>query len=77
VLLLGPLLGAVRGRREIVFVGWFGPLGVSAVFYVLLAESMYRDTTLWAAASLVIASSIVVHGLSAAPLAKWLGKGER
>jgi NhaP-type Na+/H+ or K+/H+ antiporter len=77
VLLLGPLLGAVRGRREIVFVGWFGPLGVSAVFYVLLADSMYRDTTLWAAASLVIASSIVVHGLSAAPLAKWLGKGER
>ena len=58
--------------RDAVFLGWFGPIGVSAVFYLMLsAEEGVSDSRLWAAGSLVVATSTVVHGMSAAP-GRWL-----
>jgi sodium/hydrogen antiporter len=54
-------------RREAVFLGWFGPMGVAALFY--LADASERgalDDTTWAAGTLVIAASTVAHGITAA-----------
>lgn len=54
--------------RDAVFLGWFGPIGVSAVFYLMFsAEEGVRDPRLWAAGSLVVAASTVVHGVTAVP----------
>ena len=54
--------------RDGVFLGWFGPIGVSAVFYLMFSEEEgVTDPRLWAAGSLVIAASTVVHGVTAAP----------
>ncbi len=54
--------------RDGVFLGWFGPIGVSAVFYLMFSEEEgVTDPRLWAAGSLVVAASTVVHGVTAAP----------
>lgn len=64
VLLLRPLLGATRAH--VVWLGWFGPIGVAALFYLGHAHGEgVTDPTVWAAGTLVIAVSTVVHGLTA------------
>jgi len=66
VLVLARPLG-VR-LRDAVFLGWFGPIGVSAVFYLVFSEDEgVADPRLWAAGSLVVVASTVVHGVTAAP----------
>lgn len=55
-------------RRESAFLGWFGPIGVAALLY--LAEGSEQGVVtepMWAAGTLVIAVSVVLHGLTAAP----------
>jgi sodium/hydrogen antiporter len=48
--------------------GWFGPIGVSALFYLALeAERLGANPTVIAAGTLVVAASTVVHGVTAAP----------
>ena len=54
--------------RDAVFLGWFGPIGVSALFYLTFSEDEgVADPRLWAAGSLVVAASTVVHGVTSAP----------
>lgn len=54
--------------RDAVFLGWFGPIGVSALFYLALsADEGVVDSRLWAAGSLVVAASTLAHGVTAAP----------
>jgi sodium/hydrogen antiporter len=61
-----PLLGG-RPLREAVFLGWFGPIGISALLYAQLALRETGLDRVWTAATFVIAFSIVVHGVTAAP----------
>lgn len=66
ILLLARALGL--RVREAVFVGWFGPMGVSALFY--LAEARHHgalDPRLFAAVTLAVAVSVVAFGMSAVP----------
>lgn len=66
VLLLGRPLG-LRGP-DAAFLGWFGPIGVSALFYLALeSERLGVDPAVLAAGSLVVVASTVVHGVTAAP----------
>ncbi len=50
------------------WLGWFGPIGVAALYYLghLHAEGV-TDPRVWAAGTLVVASSTIVHGFSAGP----------
>lgn len=52
--------------RDAVWLGWFGPIGVAAIFYLgfVHAEGV-TDPRIWYAGSLVIAASTVVHGVTA------------
>jgi NhaP-type Na+/H+ or K+/H+ antiporter len=64
-LLRGPLR---LGRPDAAYLGWFGPIGVSALFYLALeAERLGADPVVLAAGSLVVAVSTVVHGMSGTP----------
>ena len=66
VLALARLLGL--RLRDAVFTGWFGPIGVSAVFY--LAHSLHegvKDPRLFAAGTLVVVASTAAHGITALP----------
>jgi hypothetical protein len=74
VLALRPLLGPLRsGGKDVLFLGWFGPIGAAALYY---AAFSYRETGIeaaWTVGSLVICASVVVHGVSATPLTKLYG----
>ncbi|RQX02978.1 cation:proton antiporter [Micromonospora inaquosa] len=70
VLALKPALGL--SWRSVVFLGWFGPIGVSALFYLTYSqEEGVGDPRLWAAGSLVVVASTVVHGVTAMPGRRW------
>lgn len=66
VLLLQKLLDL--RMRDAVFAGWFGPIGVSTVFYLVLAEDEgVSDPRLFAAGTLAVAVSTLAHGISTIP----------
>ncbi len=66
VLALRPVLRLER--IDAAFLGWFGPVGVAALFYLTLAiqEGAAGDTA-WAAGTFAIAASTVIHGVTATP----------
>lgn len=72
ILLLRRLPVLVTLRRPLrlrwpdaLFLGWFGPVGVSALFYLTLeVERLAVDPALLAAGTLVVAGSTVAHGLT-------------
>ena len=74
--LLRRFVPAVVTRREALFAGWFGPMGISSVYYALLAGSRTGWAALWPIVSLVVVVSIVAHGVSATPLSRALGRAE-
>lgn len=54
--------------RDAVFAGWFGPIGLSAVFYLAhVRHEGVADPRVFAAGTLVIAVSVLVYGLTASP----------
>lgn len=68
-----------RMRADLAFLGWFGPVGVAALFYALFALRETGDPTAWHAASAAIVLSLIAHGVTAAPLtrrhARAVGRG--
>jgi sodium/hydrogen antiporter len=73
LLLLRPLLRDVRTTSEALFVGWFGPIAVAALYYASLMEHRTGEPVIWHAVSLVICGSVIAHGLTGAPLTRALG----
>lgn len=74
VLALWPLAGQIRGWRDALFLGWFGPIGVAALYYANLSLRETGLEAVWAAGSLIICASILVHGVTAAPLTRLYGR---
>ncbi|MBM1175498.1 cation:proton antiporter [Microvirga arabica] len=74
LLLLRPLLRDIRTPSEALFVGWFGPIAVAAIYYASLMEHRTGEPVIWHAVSLVICGSVVAHGITGAPLTKALGR---
>ena len=53
---------------DAMYLGWFGPIGVSALFYLTMeADRLGMKPDVLAAGSLVVVASTVVHGISSAP----------
>ncbi|MBY5161377.1 cation:proton antiporter [Salsipaludibacter albus] len=44
------------------WLGWFGPMGVASIFYLLEAEEFGGPEDLWVHGSAVVAASVLVHG---------------
>ncbi len=74
VLALSPLIGQTRGRRDALFVGWFGPIGAAALYYAALAHRETGNEEIWVVGSLVICVSVLAHGLTATLLTKLYGR---
>jgi NhaP-type Na+/H+ or K+/H+ antiporter len=54
--------------RDAAYLGWFGPVGISALFYLTLeADRLSLDPVVLVAGSLVVAASVVAHGLTGSP----------
>jgi NhaP-type Na+/H+ or K+/H+ antiporter len=81
VLRMGPvalsLVGTGLRPATMAFVGWFGPRGLASVVFALLAlESLDADDALGGVLttiSVTVLLSVVLHGVSAAPLARRYG----
>ena len=70
------MLGASMDARTMLFVGWFGPRGLaSLVFALITLEELgpAADDTVAVITGTVLLS-VVVHGVSAAPLAARYGR---
>lgn len=74
ILLLRPLIREWRDLPIAGLAGWFGPIGISAVYYGLY---IYRETGMeiaWVAGSLLVTASIIIHGITASPLGRAYGR---
>jgi NhaP-type Na+/H+ or K+/H+ antiporter len=71
------LMGTGLRLRSVLFLGWFGPRGLASILFVLLilekVELVHR-TELLSITVITVALSALLHGLSAAPLAKLYGR---
>ena len=75
VLALRPLLGPLRGRaKDVLFLGWFGPIGAAALYYAAFSLRKTGLEEAWVVGSLIICSSVLIHGVSATPLTKLYGR---
>lgn len=61
----------ILNRRDSIYLGWFGPLGIAAIYYAALAHRHLHDPSYWHAVSALIFCSIMAHGVTAAPLSRW------
>jgi NhaP-type Na+/H+ or K+/H+ antiporter len=70
------LIGARMDRSTVLFVGWFGPRGLASLVFALLALEALGSVADEAVAlvSATVMLSVVVHGLSAGPLARRYGR---
>jgi sodium/hydrogen antiporter len=71
------LIGTRLRAATVAFMGWFGPRGLASVVFTLIAlrefEHSEAGNTLVQAATWTILLSVVLHGISATPLAKRYG----
>ena len=74
LLLLRPLLPDIRNVPEALFLGWFGPIAVAALYYASLMEHKLGNPLVWHVVSLVICASVVAHGVTGAPLTRLFGR---
>ncbi|MEX3314315.1 cation:proton antiporter [Sulfitobacter sp. PS-8MA] len=65
LLLLAPMMRLAR--RDALFFGWFGPMGVAAIYYALHARDALQEPRIWVLASAVVALSVLLHGMTGSP----------
>ncbi|MEX0779488.1 MAG: cation:proton antiporter [Balneolales bacterium] len=66
-LLLKPFLRTLKGRRDVIFAGWFGPIGISTLYYATFSVRQTGNENIWFICSLIMFASIFIHGFSAHP----------
>ena len=63
----------VQGRLDAGFSGWFGPIGVAAIYYATLSTHELATNTGWVVGSLIIAASVLTFGITTTPLTEYYG----
>lgn len=71
------LIGTGLKLPTIAFLGWFGPRGLASILFVLLildkSKVVHRDE-LFSITIVTVGLSALLHGITAAPFAKWYGQ---
>ena len=70
------LVGAGVRLPTVAFLSWFGPRGLASILFALFVLEQYEvpgSETILVAVVVTSALSILAHGLTAAPAAKWYG----
>lgn len=73
------LVGSGFDRMSLLFMGWFGPRGLASVVFVLLATDALDHAgvpsdPLGPVVAWTVVLSVILHGFSATPLARWYGR---
>ncbi len=63
-------------RSARLFIGWFGPRGLSSLLFALLAveRGVRGSTLLLAVTGIVVGVSVVTHGVTATPVTSWYAR---
>ncbi|MCO6187773.1 cation:proton antiporter [Rhizobium sp. L1K21] len=67
----------VASLNEAAFLGWFGPVGVSTIYYLTFSKEDAGTSILWEAGSMVAFVSVLIYGVSATPLARSFRAGRK
>ena len=64
------LWGTHARAPTVAFIGWFGPRGLASIVFAVIVEDTYQahSETILTACYLTVGLSVLLHGLSAAPL---------
>jgi NhaP-type Na+/H+ or K+/H+ antiporter len=73
------LLGTGLRRDTVAFVGWFGPRGLATIVFAILGLDAMHGSSIpielvGATFAWTVLLSVILHGLTAAPLAAWYGR---
>jgi NhaP-type Na+/H+ or K+/H+ antiporter len=71
------LIGTRLRPLTVLYMGWFGPRGIATILYVLIVidvEAIAAGQLIYDVAVITVFISVLLHGLSAAPLSEWYGK---
>lgn len=74
------LAGTGLALKEKLFLGWFGPRGIASILFTLIMMDEFdfpHEEELLACVSLTVVLSVILHGISAAPLAKRIGRSSK
>ncbi|GEN25515.1 sodium:proton antiporter [Halomonas cupida] len=74
------LSGLGLSAWEKIFLGWFGPRGLASILFALLIYSDYPipgSDDILASVVLTVMISVVLHGISAQPMARWFGRRKK
>lgn len=61
-------------KKDLWFVGWFGPIGVAALYYAALASEKTGNDAIWDIATMVIAGCVLAHGITSYAFSKKYAK---
>lgn len=75
--IIKPLVPNIENGRDVLFAGWFGPVGVAAFYYAQFSIIETGIENLWPIVSLVICMSIILHGTTATYFTKLYGKYQK
>lgn len=75
LLLLKRGVPQIASWGEALFLGWFGPIGVGALHFALLAVERTQLEPVWVVGSLLIVASTLAHDLTSTPFMRWLRRG--
>jgi NhaP-type Na+/H+ or K+/H+ antiporter len=70
------LLGTGIRPATTAFLGWFGPRGLASILFVLLIveeTDLPNEGLIFTVVTVTVALSVVLHGMSAGPAARWYG----
>lgn len=68
------LIPELKNTREAAFAGWFGPVGVSTVYYLVLIRRETGIDAVWETGAMVVFASVLVFSICATPLTGLFGK---
>jgi NhaP-type Na+/H+ or K+/H+ antiporter len=71
------MIGANLRLESVLFLGWFGPRGIPSILYIFTivrVEGMVGKDISLDTAMVTVFFSIILHGLSAAPLSNWYAR---
>ena len=71
------MLGTRTRLATVGFLGWFGPRGLASIVFALIVLEESRlphEQTILLAIYLTVGLSVLLHGITAAPLADWYGR---
>jgi NhaP-type Na+/H+ or K+/H+ antiporter len=74
ILVTRRLIGQLKTLGDNLFAGWFGPIGVAAIFYATLASEKSGEIQVWIIGSFIIFASVIMHGVTDMPFTKLYGK---